>query len=62
MTADELLIQARGSKTDLGPFVETMVRDQLPYLVVPSLAVRAWQEREPQSWATGASTSMLRSS
>jgi len=51
MTADELLVQLRGSKTDLGPFVETMVRNQLPYLVVPASAVRAWQETEPQTWA-----------
>jgi len=35
MTADELLIQPRESKTDLGRFVETVVRKQLRYLVVP---------------------------
>ena len=51
MTADELLATLRGSKTDLGRFVETMLRDQLPNLVVPAAAVRAWQEREPQAWA-----------
>ena len=50
MTADELLAQLRASKTDLGRFVEAMVRDQLPQLVVPANAVRAWQEREPQTW------------
>ena len=51
MTADELLVQLRESKTDLGRFVETMVRNQLPYLVVPARAVRTWQETEPQTWA-----------
>jgi hypothetical protein len=51
MTADELLIQLRESKTDLGRFVETVVRNQLPYLVVPASAVRAWEEREPKTWA-----------
>ena len=51
MTTDELLATLRGSKTDLGRFVETMLRDQLPNLVVPTAAVRAWQEREPQTWA-----------
>jgi hypothetical protein len=51
MTADELLVQLRGSKTDLGRFVETVVRNELPSLVVPATAVRAWQEREPQTWA-----------
>ncbi len=51
MTTDELLAQLRGSKTDLGRFVEAMLREQLPNLVVPAQAVRAWQEREPQTWA-----------
>ena len=27
------------------------MRNQLPYLVVPASAVRAWQETEPQTWA-----------
>ena len=51
MTADELIGQLRGSKTDLGRFVELMLRDQLHNLVVPAKAVRAWQERDPQTWA-----------
>jgi hypothetical protein len=51
MTTDELLAQLRGSKTDLGRFVEIMLRDQLPQLVVPANAVRAWQQREPLTWA-----------
>jgi hypothetical protein len=36
---------------DLGRFVEAMRRDQRPHLVVPTNAVRAWQAREPQTWA-----------
>jgi len=51
MTADELLVHLRESKTDLGRFVEIRLRDQLPHLVVPAKAVRAWHEREPQTWA-----------
>jgi len=51
MTTDELLTTLRGSKTDLARFVETMQRKQLPNLVVPATAVRAWQERDPQTWA-----------
>jgi hypothetical protein len=51
MTADELLAQLRGSRTDLGRFVEVMLRHHLPHLVVPANAVRAWQEREPKTWA-----------
>lgn len=50
-TTDELLAQLRGSKTDLGRFVEAMRRDQQPHMVVSTNAVRAWQEREPQTWA-----------
>ena len=51
MTADELLVRLRGSRTDLGRFVEIVLRDELPHLVVLAKAVRAWQEREPQTWA-----------
>jgi hypothetical protein len=51
MTADELLVRLRRSKTDLGRFVEVMLRDELPHLVVPAAAVRAWEKREPQTWA-----------
>ena len=51
MTTAELLAQSRRSKTDLGRFVEVMLLDNQPHLVVPANAVRAWQEREPQTWA-----------
>jgi hypothetical protein len=51
VTTDELLAELRASKTDLGRFVEVMLRDESPQLVVPANAVRAWQKREPQTWA-----------
>jgi len=51
MTNEELLTALRGSKTDLGRYIEAMIRDQLPYLVVPAKAVRAWLRREPKTWA-----------
>jgi len=51
MTTDELLAQLRGSKTDLRRFVEVVLRDDLPHLVVPANAVRAWQKRELETWA-----------
>ena len=51
MTTDELLAQLRASRTDLGRFVEAMLRDQRPHLVVPANVARVWQEREPQTWA-----------
>ena len=50
-TTDELLARLRGSHTDLGRFVEAMRRNQQPHLVVSTNAVRAWQAREPQTWA-----------
>jgi hypothetical protein len=51
MTTDEVLAQLRGSKTDLGRFIEVMLRDELPHLVVPAKAVSAWQKRDPLAWA-----------
>ena len=50
-THDELLADLQDSKTDLARVVEAVVRDRVPYIVVPSAAVRAWQQREPQHWA-----------
>jgi hypothetical protein len=51
MKRDELLSELRTSQTDLSRFVEAVVRDSMPYIVVPSAAVNAWQRREPQAWA-----------
>ena len=51
ITQDELLAELQDSKTDLARVVEAVVRDRVPYIVVPSAAVRAWEEREPQHWA-----------
>jgi len=48
---DELLEDLRNSKTDLARVVEAVLRDRIPYIVVPSAAVRAWEEREPHHWA-----------
>jgi hypothetical protein len=50
MTTEELLMALRGSKTDIGRYIEVMIRDQLPNLVVPAKAVQAWQQREPKTW------------
>jgi hypothetical protein len=47
ITHDELLTDLQDSKTDLARVVEAVVRDRVPYIVVPSAAVRAWEEREP---------------
>jgi hypothetical protein len=48
---DELLADLRDSKTDLARVVEAVLRYRVPYIVVPSAAVRAWEQREPQHWA-----------
>jgi len=48
---DELMNDLRSSQTDLVRLVEAVVRDRLPYVVVPIQAVRSWQRREPQQWA-----------
>jgi hypothetical protein len=51
MTCQEILIEVRGSRTDLARLVEAASRDERPYLIVPARAVEGWQEREPQIWA-----------
>jgi hypothetical protein len=54
VTTNELLTDLRTSKTDLARVMETVIRDRLPYLVVPCQAVKAWEEREPEHWAKAA--------
>ena len=49
--ADELLHDLRTSKTDLARIVQAVVRDRLPYVVVPTQAVKSWEQREPEHWA-----------
>jgi len=51
MTTEELLMTLRASETDIGRYIQAMIRDQSPHLVVPAKAVRAWQQREPKTWA-----------
>ncbi len=51
MNTDELLTELRMSRTDLARYVETVIRDSRPYLVIPSQAVSAWEQREPRTWA-----------
>ena len=48
---NELLNDLRNSQTDLARIVESVVRDRLPYVVVPVQAVRSWERREPDHWA-----------
>ena len=47
----DLLNDLRSSHTDLVRIVEAVVRDRLPYFVVPVQAVRSWERRAPDHWA-----------
>lgn len=51
MDSDELTLDLTASRTDLARFVEAAKRTDLPYLVIAAAAVRAWERREPDSWA-----------
>ena len=51
IAADELLHDLRTSQTDLARIVKAVVRDRLPYVVVPIQAVKSWEQREPEHWA-----------
>ena len=48
---DDLIDDLRRSQTDLARLIEAVVRDRLPYVVVPIQAVRSWERREPKHWA-----------
>jgi hypothetical protein len=50
IAGDELLNELRTSKTDLARFVEAVLRNRPPYVVVSSQAVTSWERREPQHW------------
>ncbi len=46
MTTDELLLDLRTSRADLARLIETVMRDRLPYIIIPTQAVQAWREEE----------------
>jgi hypothetical protein len=47
----ELVTELRSSRTDLARIVQAVDRNKRPALVVPAQSVRAWEQREPSSWA-----------
>ena len=49
-SADALLAQLDAS-TDLAGVVERVVHNDLPWVIVPAAALRAWEERDPVGWA-----------
>ena len=51
MTTTELVGELRASRTDLARIVEAAQRNKFPRLVVPAQSVRAWEQRDPSSWA-----------
>jgi hypothetical protein len=51
MTTEELVTELRASRTDLARFVQAAHRDRLPFMVVGAQSVRAWEQREPSTWA-----------
>ena len=51
IAGDGLLNELRTSKTDLARFVEAVLRNRPPYVVVSGQAVTSWERREPQHWA-----------
>jgi len=46
----DLLDDLRSSPTDLARIVEAVVRDGLPYVMIPGQAVRSWERRAPDHW------------
>jgi predicted transcriptional regulator len=51
ITAKELLTDLGATQTDLARIIEAVDRDKLPFIVVAAQAVRAWEQREPHTWA-----------
>lgn len=51
MTAADLLSELGSSRTDLARLVRAAVSRSHPYVVVSARAVKAWGEREPDTWA-----------
>jgi hypothetical protein len=37
--------------TDLARLVERVVRNNPPWVVIPAVALTAWEERDPTGWA-----------
>lgn len=50
-TTEALLKEVRAGRTDLARLVEHVAWHRKQWVVVSAKAVRAWEEREPRSWA-----------
>lgn len=50
-STEALLAELRTSRTDLWRWVKAASESQFPRVVIPAEAIRAWQQREPETWA-----------
>jgi hypothetical protein len=50
MTAADLLLELRSTRTDLARLVEAVSRDRFTKLVIDERSVEAWERREPDAW------------
>jgi len=50
-TTEALLAELRDSRTDMWRWVKAASESQAPHVVIPAEAIRAWRQREPETWA-----------
>jgi hypothetical protein len=53
-TPTAALLAELNSNTDLAGLVERVARNNVPWLVIPAVALTAWEERDGEGWAKGA--------
>lgn len=46
--AEDLLGECRAARSGLAAVVESVLREEAPYAVVPAAGIEAWREREPR--------------
>ena len=49
-TRTTALLAELNPNTDLAGLVERVAQNNLPWVVVPALALAAWEERDPVGW------------
>ena len=50
LSAEDLVIELRTSRTDLARLVEAAARDHLTRIIVPQRRVDPWGRGEPETW------------
>src|SRR5260370_24058315 len=51
--SEDLLWECRAADSGLAAMVESVLREEGPYKVVPAAGVEAWRAREPNLWRKG---------